>query len=356
MLKCMLLDKLSRFFVSAKNKLSVDTATSDADYTVISYCCAQYPAVGGVARYDYQLSLAFPKRKFFKSPKEKDKMVKYLATCKSPIVITDNHNACDIPKEVPVLLIHHGCARTTAERSPGWDPYWRDLCCNGQDQMLDYRNPANTWILSISEACTVDFLRYYGSAYSKFKRIDLLHASELEEDIYKKSFHEHPVVLGNWNHPTKGVESIEKLKEELGDFSFQQLNIQPSKNEPAKEFNRRKQAIYLDADIFLQISVSEGNSYATLDALLCGLVVVASDVGLFYQDVPEDCFVKLDWTRNKDSDYVKERLEYAWEHREELAHNARKWYLENCRFGDWERKMKEIVEDFHAAMTRKRLP
>ena len=58
---------------------------------------------------------------------------------------------------------------------------------------------------------------------------------------------------------------------------------------------KRKQNIYLQSDIFLQISNSEGNSYATLDALICGLPIVSSNVGLFYKDVPEDCFVKLEW-------------------------------------------------------------
>ena len=31
----------------------------------------------------------------------------------------------------------------------------------------------------------------------------------------------------------------------------------------------------------------------TLDALLCGLIVVSTNVGLFFKDVPDDCFVKF---------------------------------------------------------------
>ena len=59
----------------------------------------------------------------------------------------------------------------------------------------------------------------------------------------------------------------------------------------------------------MQLSNSEGNSYATLDALLCGLVVISSNVGLFYKDVPEDCFVKLDWKRLNDIPYLIEKIE-----------------------------------------------
>ena len=67
--------------------------------------------------------------------------------------------------------------------------------------------------------------------------------------------------------------------------------------------------------MFLQISLCEGNSYATLDALICGLVIIASDVGAFYKDVPENCFVKLDWRRNNDINYVQSKIDYAWENR-----------------------------------------
>ena len=112
-------------------------------------------------------------------------------------------------------------------------------------------------------------------------------------------------------------------------------------------FNKRKQDIYLNSDIFLQISNSEGNSYATLDALLCGIPVVASNVGLFYKDVPEDCFVKIEWERNNDVDYVEERLKYAWENKEEIGRKGREWYMKHCRLTDWLDKMRKLVSNPH---------
>ena len=42
---------------------------------IISYCCGTWPSIGGVARYDTQLKLIFPERKFFKGPQEKAKML-----------------------------------------------------------------------------------------------------------------------------------------------------------------------------------------------------------------------------------------------------------------------------------------
>ena len=68
----------------------------------------------------------------------------------------------------------------------------------------------------------------------------------------------------------------------------QVMGVRKFANGDIEKFNNDKQQIYCNSDIFLQLSNSEGNSYATLDALLCGLVVISSNVGLFYKDVPED--------------------------------------------------------------------
>lgn len=316
---------------------------------IISYCCGTWPSVGGVARYDTQLSLIFPERKFFSGPQEKDKMLEYLKTCKNPIVITDNHLACDIPNEYPILLVHHGVAQTHAYREPEWDPYWRDLCCNGQKKMLSYRNPENTWIISCSQFCTHEFSKYYPEIYPKFLNKKILHCSELNEETYKKEFNNKPIILGNWQNVNKGKNVIVQLIKNLPDFQFKQLQI-TNKNESIDSFNKKKQNIYLNSDIFLQISLCEGNSYASLDALMNGLIVVASDVGLFYKDVPENCFVKLNWKRKNDIEYINEKINYAWANRYELSKNAREWYLKNCRFADWEKKMKDIVNEFYNMM------
>lgn len=312
--------------------------------TIVHYCCGSYfeGNYGGVARYDYQVWKTFHNRVFFQGPRDKLKMLKFLENKKNPLVITDNHLSCDIPNKYMVLLIHHGCARTTAERNPDWGEPWKSLCVNGQNKMLTYRSIRNTKIVSISQSCSDDFTKYYGQNYTKFNRVDILHPSELDENRYKTKFNDKPIVLGNWVHVKKGQALIPTLKKKLNQFTFQQLDVKLNGND-FDDFNRRKQDIYLNADIFLQIGNSEGNSYATLDALLCGMVIVASNVGLFYKDVPDNCFVKLEWEKNNNIKYVESKLIDAWERREELSKNARKWYLDNYRFIDWEKKMKDII-------------
>ena len=322
---------------------------------IISYCCATFPTIGGVARYDTQLKMIFPHRIWFQGSSEKDKMIEYLSTIKkqNPIVITDNHLACDIPNEYNVILVHHGSALTHAEREPTWDKYWKDLCCNGQLEMLFHRNPINTQIISISQFCTDEFTKYFGDRYKSFDNTLIPHTSEFNEEIYKTSFNENPIILGNWADNNKGGNIVNNLMNIIPKFKFQKLSININENESLNSFNERKQKIYLNADIFLQISLCEGNSYATLDALISGMVVIASNVGLFYKDLPEDCYVKLDWEKNNDIEYIKERIEYAWNNKDILGYNARKWYMENLKFSLWKTKMTHHIINFYDKMTPK---
>ena len=144
------------------------------------------------------------------------------------------------------------------------------------------------------------------------------------------------------------VNGLLKIVEEISNisnnpFTFKSLHVHPRGN--IEEFIQRKQEVYLGSDIFLQLSLSESGPYATLDAMLCGLPIVASNVGLFYKDVPEECFVKVDWKRNGDTEYILEKLNYAWEKRHSLSKNAREWYVKNCRFEKWRHKMIDQVSE-----------
>ena len=348
-MRALCLKAYKHFKYNYAGKLDSSDVCEQEDIDIIHYCCNTIynGDCGGVARYDYQLSQVFKYRKFFKGPQEKNKMLYYLKTAKNPIIITDNHLACDIPNKYKVVLVHHGVAQTHAERDPNWGEPWKSLCCNGQSKMLTYRNENTTKIISISLFCKNEFTKHYKNNYLKFEKTLLLHSSELNETQYKTSYNKNPIVLGNWHGFNKGEKIIPHLIKSIPNFTFQQLNVKLDHN-GIDHFNKKKQEIYLNSDIFLQISNSEGNSYATLDALLCGLTVVSSNVGLFYKDVPEDCFVKIDWERNHDSAYIQGRLKYAWENKEMIGRKGREWYLNNCCFADWKKNMKNIIQNFHS--------
>ena len=319
---------------------------------IVHYCASSYESgsVGGVARFDDHIRRAFPNRIFISQRNIKN-LLEYLNDNSDVIVITDNHLACNIPKQIKTIIFHHGCGQTTWERNfknTDNEYSFYNAYVKPQKNMLTYRSPKNTIIATTSSACTEDFTKYNGQIYTKFKRYNIFHTSEFDESKYKMSFNKKPVVLGNWLNKKKGKFLIPNLKDNMNNFYFKQLDVRPTglSDKELDNFTIKKQEIYNSADIFLQISNSEAGPYATLDALICGLPVVASNVGLFYKDVPEDCFVKIDWRKNHDVEYVREKLIYAWENKEILSKNSRNWYMKNYRYVDWLVKIRTLVENF----------
>lgn len=314
---------------------------------IIHYCCGSYHIgdFGGVARYDYQLSLIFPHRIFIKGPEQRNLVLKYCELMDNVLVITDNHLSCDIPNKYNVIIVHHGSALTHAERDNNWNKYWCDLCCNGQKKMLNYRDPNTTNIISVSQFCYDEFSKYFPKQYPLFGNNLILHTSELNSNIYKQKFNETPIIFGNFNSELKGSCIFQKLIEK--NINIENLNIKynPSKHKTYDDYNKEKQTYYINRDIFLQLSTCEGNAYATLDAFLCGNIVIATDVGLTYKDVPEDCYVKLDYKKVNDIDYIIEKIDYAWNNKKMLSANARQFFLNNCKFNNWKHKMYKLINN-----------
>lgn len=336
------------------------TKNSGTSREIIHYCCGSYDTheYGGVARYDYHIKMIYPDRKFFAGPQQKSELLEFLKRCDHPLVVTDNHLAYDIPNEYDVLLVHHGCARRTNSISKNWDPYWRNLCVNGQDRMLKYRKPEKTHIVSISKDVYNCFNQYYGDEYKRFKNTKILHTSELNESKYHDyaTYRDHDKlhIFGNWGGYIKG--DIAKLQDKLGHkYTFNQLKIHPSSFRNIQMFNDVKQIMYLQNDIFLQLSASEGNSYATLDAILCGMVIVATPVGVLGGDVPEDCFVKIDIDKIYDAEYIEQKIQYAWKKRIELSEKIRTWYMNNCRFDTWKILMNDLINNQKGKPTLNRI-
>jgi len=310
---------------------------------IVHYCCGSYynNNFGGVACYDYQLSKIISHRVFFEAPAQKQELLDFLGENPYALVITDNHLSIDIPNQYETLVVHHGVAMTHAIRDPNWDLYWRMLCCNGQNKMLAYRDPKTTKFVSCSTFCVEEFLKHYGEEYNKYDRVQILHTSEFDEKLVKTNWNKTPLIIGNWATLNKGQGVVERIKSLERPFVFQTLFSPLHGN--IRKFIEDKQKQYVGADIFLQLSLSEGNSYATLDAMQCGLVVVSTDVGLFYKDVPEDCYVRVDWKRHNDVEYILSKIEYAWKHREQISKKARSWYMEHCSNDMWQTQIDHLV-------------
>ena len=337
--------KCIELYTYFKDNYKNESKESKDNQTIVHYCCGSYDIgdFGGVARYDSHIKLAFPNRIFFKGPEQKSQLLEYLYSSKNPIVITDNHLVCDIPNKYKTYLVHHGVAQTHAEREPGWNAYWKNLCCSGQEKMLYYRKPETTTIISISQFCTDEFTHYYKDNYTKFKNTKLLHATEFDETRYKTSWNKKPIILGNWKDVNKGSLIIQQIKNSINNYEFRHLNSYPLHINDIEPWIKRKQTHYLESDLFLQLSLCEGYSYASLDALICGIPVVSSNVGLFYKDIPEDCFVKIEWERNNDLNYIEEKIKYALDNKEEIGKKGREWVLKHCNMKEWIKTIKTII-------------
>lgn len=325
-------------------------------YDIVHYCCGAYHIgdFGGVARYDYNLFLSFPHRIFIKGPQQKNLLLNILKQLKNPLVITDNHLSCDIPNNYKTILVHHGSALTHAEREPGWNKYWKDLCCNGQRKMLNIRSHNNTHIVSASTFCYDEFLKYFPETYPKFKNTTILHTSELKfkyNSSLTREFNEIPIIFGNFSGYLKGEHIYNNLTKYFNKhnlkYKFEKLycKFDRKTDKTISDYNTRKANIYKSKDIFMQLSICEGYSYATLDAFAAGNVILATDVGLTYKDVPDDCFVKLDYKKLDDINYLKNKIEFAWKNRENLSKKAFEFYNSYLSYNDWNKKMYKLIHN-----------
>lgn len=328
-------------------------SSNHSNYEIVHYSIGQFPtSFGGVARYDHHISMAFPNRKWFKGPDEKDKMLTHLESIndKHIIVITDNHLSLDIPNKYFVILVHHGCAKTHMLRDLQWTGSLAELCVKGQEEMFVFRDPKKTLVLSCSTWCIEEFTKH-SKDYANFQKKLILHTSELNPKIYKTSFNSSPIIIGNWSSYNKGNHLIPDLKRLLPEFTF--IKVSTKNNTNIDEHNKELNDIYMSADIFLQLSLAEGNSYATLDAFNKNLLICGTNVGLLYKDIPQDTFVSIDWEKRDDTTLIANKIRYLWENKEKYKNKSKKWFDENCRFFYWENKMKDLINKFHDIMLKK---
>ena len=315
---------------------------------IISFCNNKYPDnCGGVARFDYCLSLIFKNRIFFKGPEQIDELLNFVKKYNSNdyLIITDNHLSAYIPIEIPLFVVHHGVARVHLEREPDWDSKWKNLCVYGQDLMFHLRDPKNTIFISPTLFCRNEFSRIYGSRYREYKNIYLPHASELDESIFKKKFNKDPIIIGNWTQNSKGKHLISKLEEKLPNFKFKPMEID-FKNKTIEKYNEVKQEYYLSGDIFLCLSIVEGCSYSLLDAMLNNLLIVSTNVGIMENEVNKETFVEIDW-KNLNIEEISKKIIFIWENKKKYFNRSREEYFKIISWEKWRNNLENTINSNH---------
>lgn len=223
---------------------------------IYHYCNHTYSSgdFGGVARFDYELTTAIPTIKSINKSQ-----LNLIA--EGDIVITDNHLCLDIPDHIKCIAVHHGIAAIHKEREPTWPGDWFVR----QQQLMSER--PNTYFVSTSTFCTEAAKKYHNITPSAF----IPHYSGLKQQERVKQ----KKIIGDWRDFNKGSRIIPLLRKQMPDFEFIDLKCGAFDKEGA----------YSQASIYLSLSLSEGCSYASLDALACGLPVISTDCGLFYKDI-----------------------------------------------------------------------
>ena len=103
-----------------------------------------------------------------------------------------------------------------------------------------------------------------------------------------------------------------------------------------------KQQMYIDADIYLCLSIVEGSSYSVLDAMLNNLLIVSTDVGIMENEVSKDSFVGLSW-KDRGIENISKNIRYIWENKERYFNKSRKEYFRLINWEKWESEWKIII-------------
>ncbi len=224
---------------------------------LFSYVGKRYEdgAFSGVPRFDFEIRSVFPSvRSVTHVPSDLDP---------EDVVITDNHWSMNVPQVVRTIGVHHGCAAAHFERDPGWqNPTTRKMVAD-QVGMFSYRN--RYWVApSVWARDEFTKRNSFPAGYSAV----IPHWAKRFGPAPKRS-RQRPVVIGDWRDTNKGSDVFPILQKRLPQFEFRQLNFKPAAREP----------FYLDADLYLCLSVSDGAPYSVADAEACELPIVTTNVG-----------------------------------------------------------------------------
>jgi glycosyltransferase involved in cell wall biosynthesis len=232
-----------------------------------------------------------------------------------------------IPENIPVISVVHGTWTEFIYRNTN------KLETNGEQDIMWHRKNLKT--VAVSNSAAKYLLIHHGV------KADKIILNGVDTEIFKplnlkRQKGMKPVVIHcarDYNKDSQG--KFQKIQDLLCcSFNFIFLHNE----EEGKEYFK-----YNQADIALQCSNYEGNSYFMLEAMACGLPVVASETGLFEDTNFTGYKIGeiLPYTASAEN-YADAILQACFN----IDHiNTRKWILENATFDIWAKQWKDFLRE-----------
>ncbi len=284
---------------------------------IIHYTPTNYESgsFGGVARFDYELRKVFPE---IKSILRQPNIPWFTLNANETIVITDHSFIKEIPTQFKVIAVHHGMAAEHKKRNVIWDG---DAYVQQQEGMG--KRP-NTWFVGISKFTERAAKEHHGVTDDTI----ILHGVETKAD---KPVTKGRSVVGDWRTESKGSKIINDIRSECLNFTFNNL----------KCGQHNKQTGYQNHNIYMCISYHEGNAYAVMDAIACGLPVLSTEAGLFDGDYDPRIGEIISWKDRSNTKLIKEKLEKIYNNYD--MYDPIGWLQETIPFDKWKREWQEFV-------------
>tara|TARA_Y100000004_G_scaffold129879_1_gene146485 strand:- start:10413 stop:11294 length:882 start_codon:yes stop_codon:yes gene_type:complete len=284
---------------------------------LIHYTPSNYESgsFGGVARFDYELRKAFPS---ITSVLRQRDIPWYSLDINDTIVITDHSFIHEIPQPLKVIAVHHGMAAEHKKRNPAWDG---DIYVRQQAGMS---TRPKTWFVGISEFTKRAAKEHHGITDSAV----ILHGvdTKCDHEIKKGTS-----VVGDWRTESKGAKIIDEIKATCTKFQFHPLSC--------GQYNKVQG--YKSHNIYMCVSYHEGNAYAVMDAIACGLPVLSTTSGLFDGDYDERLGEVIPWKERGNANLINEKLQKIYDNYDKYDPTG--WMRDIIPFDKWKKQWQEFV-------------
>jgi hypothetical protein len=231
------------------------------------------------------------------------------------IFIVDGDHGKNIPQGAPIVSVAHGTWAGLHRR-------WQKQSIGDyteKSQIARWHQP-NVKVVSVSPGVTHELRTLCGVE----PVTEIWHGIHTKLPTFGLPFNRKPVVLYASKSPGKGYDLMPEIQRLLPDFELRYLNAGIG-----EELNK-----FMAGDMYLHASLSDGNSYACLEAMTCDLPCVVTNVGLFH-DFNEDKIGRILPYTSSAEDYA-DAIEAVYNN--EWMYYPRDWILQNATFETFKAK------------------